>query len=52
MRYEKIIVIGMVLFCAVVMAKVSKAESPNCKLEQPYRCVPVKGNAIVCGCGL
>lgn len=53
MEFNKIIVITLVLFCAVVMAKVSKAETyPQCKLEKPYRCVPAYGNKIVCGCGL
>lgn len=53
MEYDKIIVTIMVLFCAIVMAKVSRAEpAPQCKLEQPYRCVPAYGNKIVCGCGL
>ena len=53
MNFEKTIIIIMVLFCAIVMTRVSKAEpAPQCKLEQPYRCVPVHGNKIQCGCGL
>ena len=53
MNFEKTIVICLVFFCAIVMAKVSRAEPiTQCKLEQPYRCVPAYGNKIVCGCGL
>lgn len=53
MEYDKIIVTIMVLFCAIVMAKVSKAETyPKCGLYEPYRCVPTYGNKIRCGCGL
>ena len=25
---------------------------PDCKLYTPYRCVPVYGNEVKCGCGL
>lgn len=53
MGYEKMVVIIMITFCAIVMAKVTKAEPvAQCKMEQPYRCVPIKGNQILCGCGL
>ena len=53
MNFEKTVIIIMVIFCAIVMAKVSRAEvAPQCKLEQPYRCVPAYGNKIICGCGL
>ena len=53
MNYDKIIVIVLVVFCAITMAKVSKAEGfPKCGLYEPYRCVPTYGNKILCGCGL
>jgi len=53
MEYDKIIIMILVAFCAITMAKVSKAETyPQCKMYEPYRCVPIKGNAIRCGCGL
>lgn len=45
-----IVVLSCVLTLGIV--KIAKAEAPSCKLEQPYRCVPIKGNAIRCGCGL
>jgi len=25
---------------------------PKCSLYEPYRCIPVYGNKIICGCGL
>jgi hypothetical protein len=53
MDFEKIIIVILVVFCAIVMASVSNAATiEQCKLEQPYRCVPTYGNKILCGCGL
>ena len=53
MEYDKIIVICLVVFCGIVMAKVSRADTlPKCGMYEPYRCVPAYGNKIVCGCGL
>lgn len=53
MDYDKIIVIVLVVFCGIVMAKVSRAETiTKCEMYKPYRCVPAYGNKIVCGCGL
>lgn len=53
MNFEKTIVIVMIIFCAIVMAKVSRAEpAPKCGMYEPYRCVPTYGNKILCGCGL
>lgn len=53
MNFEKTVVIMMVLFCAIVMANVSWADTiPKCGMYEPYRCIPAYGNKIVCGCGL
>jgi hypothetical protein len=53
MEYDKIIVICLVFFCGIVMSQVSKAETyPKCGLYDAYRCVPVYGNKVKCGCGL
>lgn len=53
MNFEKTVIIIMVLFCAIIMAKVSRADTiPKCSMYEPYRCVPAYGNKIICGCGL
>lgn len=41
-------------FCVLTLTvvRVAKAEGyPKCKMYEPYRCVPIKGNQVVCGCG-